>query len=433
LAHTNPARVPRFSGLWRNPDFMKLWTGQTVSELGSIVTRNALPLVALLVLGASPAQMGLVAATGALPALVFGLAAGVCVDRVRRRPIMIVADLGRAALLLTIPIAAMLGHLTMPQIYAVGALVGALTIFFNVAYQSYLPSLVERENLLEGNSKLALSSSAAEIGGSGLAGILVQAFTAPFAILLDALSYLVSVVSVVLIRKPEPPPRPSGERSHLLKEALDGFGFVAQQPVLRALAGASATRAFFGNFYAALYGLYAIRVLGLGPAGLGIVIAMGGVGSLAGALLSGRAGRRFSLGVVLLGSLAISTAASIFIPLARGPVAIAAASLIVGQLLGDATRTIYEIYQVSLRQAVTPDRLLGRANAGMQMLDAAIGPLGALVGGWLGGMAGPRNTLWIAAAGLFLSLPWLIFSPVRRLRAMPQAAPEPQVLHPGLP
>jgi MFS family permease len=425
LSRNTRDRFPRLTGLWRNPDFMKLWTGQTVSEFGSVVTRDALPLVALLVLGASPAQMGLVAATGALPALVFGLAAGVWVDRVRRRPIMIAADLGRALLLLTIPAAALLGHLVMSQLYAVGVLVGALTIFFNVAYQSYLPSLVERENIVEGNAKLALSSSAAEIGGSGLAGVLVQAFTAPFAVLLDALSYLVSVASVAFIRKPEPPPRPPLERGHLLREVRDGFGFVVRQPVLRAFAGVSGIETFFGSFYAALYGLYAIRVLGLGPAGLGIVIAMGGVGSLAGALLAERAGRRFPLGAVLIGSLAVGTVVSIFTPLARGPVAVAAASLIVGQFFGDMSRTIYEIHQVSLRQAITPDRLLGRANASMQMLNAALGPLGALVGGWLGGKVGPRNTLWLAVAGLFLSLPWLIFSPVRRLREMPQTVDEP--------
>jgi predicted MFS family arabinose efflux permease len=418
--HTDsPNRSPRFGGLWRNPDFMKLWTGQTVSEFGSIVTRDALPLVALLVLGATPAQMGLVAATGALPALVFGLAAGLWVDRVRRRPIMIAADLGRALLLLTIPAAALAGRLAMPQIYVVGLLVGALTIFFDVAYESYLPALVERENVVEGNAKLALSSSAAEIGGSGLAGVLVQAFTAPFAVLLDALSYLVSVASIAWIRKPEQPPRPPRSRTRLLEEVRDGLGFVVRQPVLRAFAGVSATRAFFGGFYAALYGLYVIRVLGLGPAGLGIVIATGGVGSLAGAALAQRTGRRFSLGTVLIGSLAAGTLASIFTPLARGSVAVAAASLIAGQLLGDLSRTIYEIYQVSVRQAVTPDRLLGRANASMQMLVAAFGPLGALAGGWLGGIAGPRNTLWLAVAGLFLCLPWLIFSPVRRLREMP--------------
>jgi MFS family permease len=425
LSHKTRNRLPRLTGLWRNPDFMKLWTGQTVSEFGSVVTRDALPLVALLVLGASPAQMGLVAATGALPALIFGLAAGLWVDRVRRRPIMIAADLGRALLLLTIPAAALLGRLTMSQLYVVGVLAGALTIFFDVAYQSYLPALVEREHIVEGNAKLALSSSAAEIGGSGLAGVLVQAFTAPFAVLLDALSYLVSVASLVWIRKPELPPRPPRERSHLLPEVRDGLGFVVRQPLLLAFAGASATRAFFGGFYAALYGLYAIRVLGLGPAGLGIVIALGGVGSLAGAMLAERVGRRVTLGAVLIGSLAVGTVVSIFTPLARGPVAIAAASLIVGQLFGDLSRTIYEIYQVSLRQAVTPDRLRGRVNASMQMLESAIGPLGALVGGWLGGMVGPRNTLWIAVAGLFLSLLWLIFSPVRRLREMPQAAEKP--------
>ena len=267
-------------GLWRQPDFLKLWTGQTISELGSRITRDGLPLAAVLVLGATPAQMGLLTAVGSVAILLASLPAGVWVDRLRRKPVMIWADVGRAALLLTIPVAAFTGQLGIGLLCAVIALTGVLTVLFEAAYEAYLPSLVARENLLEGNSKLAVSSSLAEVLGPGLAGFLIQAITAPLAILFDSLSFLASVVSLIVIRKPEPPPAAAHERQHVLREMRDGLRFVWHEPHLRALALAGATRSFFGSFIGVLYGLYAIRELGLNAAALGITIAMGGLGSL---------------------------------------------------------------------------------------------------------------------------------------------------------
>jgi MFS family permease len=409
--------APRFGGLWRHPDFMKLWTGQTISEFGSHITRDGLPLAALLALSATPGQMGALAAIGSLPVLLFGLAAGVWVDRLHRRPIMIAADLGRAALLFTIPVAALTGRLTMGQLYVVSLLAGLLTLIFDVAYRAYLPTLIERRNITEGNAKLALSSSITEIGGPGITGALVQAITAPVAILLDALSFLVSAASVAAIRTPEPPPPAVSERHHALTEISEGLRQVWNQPVLRAFAANTTFSSFFGNFYAALYGLYAIRILGLGPAALGIAVAAGGLGDLAGALLAGRLAHRVRLGRILIGSLVFGNLISIATPLARGPVFVATATLMFAQLFGDSARTIFNINELSLRQTITPDRLLGRVNSSMQLLATGIGPLGALVGGALAEVIGVRNTLWIAVAGQSLGVLWLIFSPVRRLKA----------------
>lgn len=421
----------RLTGLWRSADFIKLWAGQTISQLGSRITRDGLPLAAVLVLEATPSQMGLLAALGSAPVLVLGLVAGVWVDRLRRRPILIVADLGRAALLATIPLAAVMGVLTIEQLYLVAALAGVLTLFFDVAYQSYLPSLVERENILEGNTKLALSDSVAEFAGPTLAGLLVQVLTAPIAILFDALSFLVSAASVALIRKAEgSAPRdqatsaqtaPEAESSldprppSFQSEALEGLRVVLRQPVLRALAGTSSTHSFFGSFLAGLYGLYVIRVLGLGPAALGAIIAVGGVGNLLGALLAARLVRRAGLGATLIGASIANGLIGFLLPLAGGPPLAVAAFLVAGQLFGDMAQTIFDIHAVSLRQAITPDRLLGRTNASMQLLEAGLGPIGALVGGVLGQIAGVREAIFISALGRLLAFLWLVPLPVRGL------------------
>ena len=406
---------PRFAGLWRNVDFLRLWIGQTISELGSHITRDGLPLLAVLTLGATPAQMGLLSAVSGAPVLLFGLVAGVWVDRLRRRPILIAADVGRALLLASIPAAAFLGVLGIGQIYVVAALVGALAVFFGVAYRSYLPSLVEREHIVEGNSKLALSESVSEIAGSGLAGVLVQILTAPVAILLDALSFVASVLSIALIRKPEPPPAPPETRRPIMRELTEGLRTVGRNPVLRALAGGAATLSFFGNFFAALYGLYAIRTLGMGPAMLGVTIAVGGVGSLLGALLAEPAVRRLGLGRTMIGALFLGSCASMLVPLARGSLPVAVAMMMAAQLFGDCLRTIYFVNETSLRQTITPDRLLGRMNATVDFLAEGAGPLGALAGGFLGGIIGLRPTLALAALnGAFAAL-WLLGSPIRRL------------------
>ncbi|HZF11803.1 MAG TPA: MFS transporter [Thermoanaerobaculia bacterium] len=412
-----PAPIASSRSLWASPDFVKLWSGQTISELGSRITREGLPLTAVLVLHASTVQMGFLTALGGASVLVFGLIAGVWVDRLRRRPLLIATDLGRAAILASIPLAAVAGVLRMGQLYAVAALAGVLTVFFDVAYQSYLPALVEREQILEGNSKLALSASIAEIAGPGVTGVLVQAITAPIAILFDALSFLVSALSVSLIRKPEPPPV-AREPEHLVAETLAGLRFIFRHPVLRPLGLRWATTFLFMGFLGPLYVLYAIQVLHLKPAMLGVIIALGGVGAMVGSVVAPRLVRRFGLGPVFVGSALVHGTTSLFIPLAGwtgAPMAFAVGCLMVPQLFGDMAFMVYYINELSLRQTVAPEEVLGRVNAGMQLLGRGIWPLGALLGGGLAAVLGVRTTLVVAATGVLLSTLWLLAPPVRRL------------------
>ena len=400
-------------------DFVKLWSAQVVSQLGSRITREGLPLAAVLVLQASPAQMGVLTAIGALPILLIGLLAGVWVDRLPRKPVMIAADLGRAALLVSVPVAALLGMLRIEHLYLVAALTAALTVFFNVADQSFLPSVVRRQDLVDANSKLASSSSVAEMGGPAVAGVLVQWLTAPIAILFDALSFIVSAVFIGLMRTPDPRPEPTGETPNLKREMAQGLRVVWGQPMLRSLALAASVSTFFGNFIGALYGLYVVRDLGLSPATLGVLISLGGVGAFGGSLVAGRAARRFGVGPALVGSRLVSVVLTLLIPLAASAPAWAVALLAASQLFGDFASVIYFINEVSLRQALVPDHLLGRANASMHVMVGGLGPLGALVGGLLATAIGAQATLFVAGLGILASTIWLVASPVRAVREAP--------------
>ena len=266
------------NGFRLDPDFRKLWIGQAISQIGSNITGVGLPLTAVLVLKASPLQMGFLSGAGAAAVLIFGLFAGAWVDRLRRRPILIAADLGRALVLGIIPLAAMLHRLTIGDLYLVAVASSILTVLFDVAYQAYLPSLIARENILTGNSRLALTESIAQIAGPGIAGILVQLITAPMAMLFDAASFVCSAISVWLIRKPEPVPTRTLE-PHIGREISEGLGASWRDPLLRALAGRTATSAFFLGFGNSLYFLFAMHELGLTAALLGIIIAIGGTWS----------------------------------------------------------------------------------------------------------------------------------------------------------
>jgi predicted MFS family arabinose efflux permease len=405
------------SGLWRHGEFRKLWIGQTISEFGSRITREGLPLTAVLVLHATPAQMGLLAGAGALGAVLVGLPAGVWVDRLRRRPLMIVADIGRALLLGSVPLAFLWGVLGMAQLYAVATLAGMLTVLFEVAYQSYLPVLVERQQVLEGNSKLLLSSAAAEIAGPGVTGFLVQWITAPIAILFDAVSFLCSAALLALMRK-VPEPRCEREPEAVWREMGEGLRTVAGDPLLRALGARAATAALFFGFLGGLYVLFAIRDLGLNPAMLGLTIAVGGVGAVGGAMIAEKTARAIGTGPTLIAAALVTGVAAFLVPMAHGPLPVAVAFLMTAQL-GDASFAVYNINELSLRQTITPDHLLGRVNSVMNLLFRGIYPLGALIGGVLADAIGVRATLAIGAAGVLLSTACLVLSPVRRLRCLP--------------
>jgi predicted MFS family arabinose efflux permease len=363
--------------------------------------------------------MGVLAAGAGLPVLAITLVAGVWVDRLRRRPIMLWTDFGRAVLLASIPAAAALSVLRFEHLLIVALLVGGLTVFFDAAYQAFVPVLVSRGRLVEANSKIESGVALSEITAPGVAGVLVQTISGPMAVLLDALTFVWSALMLVFIRTPEPPPPPVVERQHLLTEVVEGVRLVAGDPILRALGGAAATGAFFGNFFAALYSLYAVRELGLGPALLGITVACGGAGSLVGATIAGRVVRARGVGPTIIGTALVSSGAALLIPLAGGPVFLAAVVLMVAQFVGDAAATVGQISVTSVRQAAVSDRLLGRANACMYLLRVGVAPFGALMGGLLAEVVGVRPTVAIAVAGGLLRLVWLVCSPLPQLRDTP--------------
>jgi hypothetical protein len=405
------------TGLWKNSDFVKLWLGQTVSHFGSGITGIALPLTAVLVLAATPAQMGILGALDGVSVLVIGLLAGVWVDRVRRRPLLIATDLGRAFILSTIPLAALLGVLGIGQLYVVAALAGMLTVIFTVASSAYVPSLILHESLVEGNSKLGMSDALAEIGGPAVAGPLVQLLSAPFAILFDALSFLFSACCLGLIHMPEPHPTTLEQRKSIWTDLIEGLRLVLKNPLLRSLAISAGTFSLFGNFVGALYALYVIRQIGAPPIFLGLLVATGGLSALLGAIMAERVVRRFGLGKTVGIGLFMYGATGLLIPLAGagGSVTLALFLLFLSQLLGDASVSIYFIAEVSLRQSLVPANLLGRTNASMQFLSQGVAPLGALLAGILGGMIGLRLTILIGVLGVMLAGTWLLLSPVRKV------------------
>ncbi len=408
--------------LWRHSDFLRLWTGQTVSQVGSIVTRTALPLVALLVLGAGPLEMALMVVASSSGVLLFGLAAGAWVDRLRRLPLLISTDVARAALLLSIPAAYATGLLRFELLYAVAFLVAALGTLFGSAYYAYVPSLVGVGRVLEANSKIAASESLAEVGGPGFAGALVQAVGAPFAILVDAVSFAVSAVSLALIRAPEPPRPPRAERRSVPREVAEGAGVVRGHPLLFPMAASSMTSHFFGSFYGALYALFLLDVLGLSPLLLGIVISAGGIGSLAGSLVATRVSGRFGVGPAFVGCAVASALVGILTPLASGPLVVATAMLLVPQLVGDGLQTIGWIGFDTVAQTVTPDRVLGRVRATIDFLSHGVAPFGALVAAAVAEAFGVRAAIAVGWAGTLLAVGWLVFSPLPRLRRLEPAS-----------
>lgn len=396
------------SSLRHNRDFRRLWSAQSVSVFGSTVTREALPLLAILTLNATPAQIGLLASLTALPTLLFGLPAGVWIDSRRKRPLLIVSDLGRAALLVSIPVAAGLGVLTLAQTYAVAFLTGILTLVFRVADSSFLPVLVERDALVEANAKFGVSESVGEVGAPALTGTLIQLVSAPFTILIDAASYLVSASLLSTIRTEEP--APAAIEQSFRSRLMEGFRAIAHHPVLRSLACATGAFSLFGGAFGALYALYVVRTLELGPAVLGVLVSIGGVGALFGAMWTSGRRRSSSSGLVVRMSFLVFGLALLAVPLANGPVTLVVGVLAASQLVGDAALAVFLIHAVSLRQAVTPDRLLGRTNAGMEFLMTGMAPIGLLLGGVSGSLIGIRTTMWIAAGALVLVSGWLFLA-----------------------
>ncbi len=428
--HTYKQR--RLAGLWNHSDFMKLWVGESISLMGSQVTFLALPLTTVLFFKATPVQMGILGAAQGAPSLLVSLMAGVWVDRRRRRPIMISANVGRAVLLGSIPAIAALGRLNIGQLYVVAFLVGILTVFFDVAYMSFLPTLVTRDHLVEGNTKLTISSAVAQFVGPALGGWLVQAITAPMAIAVDAMSFVVSATFLMLIHTVElVQPRDKQDRqSNIRGEILEGLRIVWDDRILRVLTGSTGTLNFCVSMLLATAILYLTRDLGIKPVLLGLIFAFLGPGAVVGAFLTARVTRLFGVGATTVGAILLAGAADLLIPLMRGPLAVVVPVIAAAYFVIGLTGPFYTINIISLRQAITPDRLLGRVSASMRFLTASLFPLGALVGGGLGQLIGLRSTLVIGGIGVLCASLWLLLSPVRGLHESPKQVHEPTLAVP---
>ncbi len=412
-------------GVWQSADYSRLWSASVVSLFGSAITRLAVPLLAATTLHATPAQMGLLVASESLPILLLGLLAGTWLDRRTKRPVMIVTDLVRGVLLLTVPLAWYLGVLRIELLIAVAFLIGCLSVFFDIASQSLLPMILRDERLAEGNARLFTGWSIAEIAGPGVAGWLVQVITAPFAILADAVSYFASAVLLFGMR-PNEQETLQGEdaaRPHFARELLDGLHLVLRDPVLRATALATGLWNLFDGARWAVLILYLTRTLGLDASIIGVVFMVSSVGYLIGSLLPQRVARRLGLGHAILLGIVLAIPSELVTALASGSSLQATAMAMTGFFLAGVAIPIYDVNQFSVRQAVIPLTMQGRGNATMRTIIRGSVPLGAVVGGLLAERIGLRGVMVFAALGGVAAFLAIWFSPVRTMQTLPTRAP----------
>jgi MFS family permease len=408
------------ASIWRDGTFLRLWSASTISYFGSFITRTALPFAAILVLGAGPLDISALRSLELVAGLLVALIAGAWVDRLRRRPIMIGADVGRAVILASIPVAAVAGALGMPQLLAVAFVAAILTTFFDVASRTYLPSVVSRTHILGANSALTASSSVAEFAGFGLSGFLIQLFTAPVAIAADAASFVVSALLLGSIRRSEPPRPAAADREPVLTEIRAGLRVVLGSPVLRAIAGAHGATHILWGFFSTSYLLFATHDLGLGPAALGLIAAVGGAASFVGAAVVGRVVRRIGIGPTFLVGLTGFTLGSALIPLAPEGAVLVAAGLLVGQqVIADLGGTMYDIVEVSLTQSIVDSRILGRVNATIHTYTTLIQLGGTIGGGIFAAVFGLRTGIAIGLLGGVAAIAFIWFSPIRTMRVSP--------------
>jgi MFS family permease len=404
--------------LWRNRNFTAFWIGETVSQVGSQVTLITLPLVAVLTLNVSSRELGLLRFMEYVPFLAFTLLFGVLADRCRRRPLMIASNAVRGVLIALIPLLAALDLLTLPLLATVAFVVGTGAALFEVCWLSYVPHLVGRDRLVEAMSKVSTSHSAAEVAGPGLGGLLVQFVTAPFALVLDALSYLVSVVSLLTIRHPESAPS-TAVRRHLGRELVEGLRFAFGEPHIRATAIVSSMGNFFAFITETAFLLYAVRELHF-PAGLiGLILTAIGVGGLLGAVFAHAVSRRFPYGRVYVTARVIGGFGAILLPLAAGSNVVVVAMCFASFFLVQVALANTNVLSTSLRQALTPDAIRGRMNASVRTLAFGSLSLGGLAAGWLGDGIGLHATLWLAAIGYAATVIPVLASPLPRLRTLP--------------
>jgi predicted MFS family arabinose efflux permease len=404
--------------LGRNRDFTLFWAGQTIGDLGTAVSTVVLPLIAVSTLDASPIAVGALSAATWLPWLLIGLPAGAWVDRLPYRPVLVGCDLGRMLLIGSVPVAAAAGHLGLPQLYVVAFGTGVGTVFFQVAYQAYLPTLVDRDDLTAGNARLQASSSVALVGGPGLGGLLSQVMRAPYALAVDAVSYLVSAATLLAIRTREAP-RPETAREPLHREVRTGARYVLADPLLRVLTIAPAAGNPFFAGVMALTVLFLVRTVGVRPGVVGVLLAAGSLGGIAGALLARRIGRALGTARTVWLSMTLTAPAALLIPLTANGARLVC--FVIGTFVLEAGILVYNVTVVAWRQAYVPAALIGRVVATMRFLLFGTIPLGGLLGGALAGWIGVREAMWVLVAGNLLMPLLLIASPLRRLRDLPTA------------
>ncbi|WP_316520107.1 MFS transporter [Kitasatospora brasiliensis] len=415
---SEPPRGHEREGLWRDADFLRFWSAETLSLFGAQISLLAVPLLAVTTLHATPFQMGLVNAVQFAPFLLFTLIAGVWVDERRRRPILIGANLGRAVIFGLIPIATAMDVMGIGLLAVVVFLGATLTVLFDLAYQSYLPTLVGREHLVEGNGRVEGSRSLAQAGGPGMAGLLVGLVSAAGAVTVNAVTYLVSAVTMMFIRRPEPAPRQAATRGSVLSRIAVGLKVVVRNPYLRAIAGEASVYNLFNQALWAVLVLYLSRQVHLPATAVGVVMAMAGVGAFAGSLVAGWLGRRLGTGRTIMTAMVIGCAAPLVIPAASGGRTLTAVIAGAALFFNGMGVVVCNVQVISLRQAAVPAEVLGRANAGYRFLVTGTAAIGALLGGWLGGLIGLRATMVIGGLGTLAALSFFIGSPILRLRSV---------------
>ena len=406
--------------LWKHPDFLKMWTGQTISQFGSSISQLALPIIAVRLLLASAFAVAALGTVEFLPFLLLTLPAGVWVDRLPRRAVLIVGDVGRGLLLLSVPVAYLTGHLSLAQLFVVGFLTGVLTVFFDVAYQSYLPALVDREDLVDGNSKLEVTRSAGQLAGPPAAGGLIQLLTAPYAIVWDSVSFFISGGFLLAIRKKEMPleKREDGRRAGMRHELWEGLRYVVGHKYLRPQAISTGVSNFFSNVAFSILIVFAIRTLHMSNGLIGVVFGLGSIGWMAGAALAPRLQRWLGVGGATILGAAMSGPGTLLVALT--PSSFPVPFLVAGSMIGGCGAVVYNIQQVSLRQTITPERLQGRMNSVMRFLVWGPIPLGALTGGAIATSFGLRTALLVGAIGGFSSTIPILLSPIRKLKTFPE-------------
>ncbi len=419
---------PLRRGLWRDPDFLRLWSAQTISSFGSLTAGLVLSFLAINTLDATPFQLSLLGLSGLVPAFLAGPLVGVLVDRVRRRPIMIASDVARAMVAGAIPVAALTDTLGMPLLYVLAALMSVLSLSFDVANRAHLPWLVSRSQLTEANSRLTGAGSVVEAAAFASSGLLVRLLTAPFVFVITSLTFLWSALFVSRIEKPEPRPDDHEARLPVVTEIVSGFRFVATTPLLRAVLGSAFVFNLFTSMLGTLYVLYVLREIGFSEAISGVSFALGGVAALGGAVFTGRITRRLGVGNAMVAALVVIALATLLVPLSTEATLLAFALILAQQFFGDSAWTVYEIAETSLVQAGAPDRWQGRVQSILRMTQFGGQLLGTLAAGVLPFVLSVRETMVVASVGVALAALPIVLSSVRRLRDIPVIDDEAEAL-----